>query len=433
MRKMLFLPRLPLLLLLVAGAVFLTSCATYSYNPVPGSNAAQATKHLAVSDSYNRRVLIFDAPFVTGESASIVLGQPDMSSYTFQSANPQKRLEGPAGLSIDAAGNLYVADVNDDRVAQFQPPFTTFMDASLEMGVPGFDSSPDVNTSTCYHDPPSMSLCMPAGAVVDKDGNLWVADLWEGRVVEYQPPFQTAMNASVELGQPDMSHTANCDGVYTIFRNDTGAPMTTTASIFCMPSATAMDPQGDVWVVDAGNDRILEFTPPFSSGMAANLEIGFPVSVGMSSPTPFADAWKCPSNGYLCGPGALAFDAAGNLWVADSGNNRVLQFIPPFSNGMAPSLVIGQPDFVQVGANAPAPNTLNNPASLTLESNGDLVVADRGNSRVVIFAPPFRTGMNASVVIGQPNFKSNTSHACGGGFGTADAATFCGPDGVLAF
>ncbi len=433
MDRMACLPRLCLVLLLTGvAASLLTSCADYNYNATTGANAVTGSSHIAVSDSSNRRVLIFDAPFTTGERASVVLGQPDMSSYTFQGEGP-KTLEGPVGLGMDAAGNLYVADANDDRVAQFQPPFTTNMDASLEVGVPSFNSPPDVNTSTCYQNPPGMSLCLPSGVTVDKQGDLWVADTWEGRVVEYQPPLQSAMNASLALGQPDMKHTANCDGVYTIFRDNTGAPMTTTDSQFCGPDAVTFDGNGDLWVSDGANDRVLEFVPPFSTGMAATVELGFPASVGMNSPTPFADQWKCPSNGYLCGPAGLAFDTQGDLWVADGGNNRVLQFVPPFSNGMAPSLVIGQPDFAQMGAAATAANALKQPVDLTFESNGDLVVADGGNGRVLIFVPPFRNGMKASVVIGQPDFTSHAAYGCDGTQAPPDAGKFCHPYGVLAF
>lgn len=426
------LPRLQCLLLLVAAAALFSSCADYKYNPTTGAHAVTGSSHIAVSDSSNRRVLIFDAPFATGERATIVLGQPDMSSYTFQGEGP-KTLEGPVGLGMDAAGNLYVADANDDRVAKFQSPFTTDMDASLEVGEPNFDSPPDLNTSTCYRNPPSVSLCMPTGVTLDKQGNIWVADLWEGRVVEYQAPLQPAMSASLALGQPDMNHTADCDGVYTAFRDNSGAPMTTSDNQFCHPYAAAFDGEGDLWISDAGNDRVLEFTPPFSSGMAATVELGFPASVGMTSPTPFASGWKCPSNAYLCGPSALAFDANGKLWVADSGNNRVLQFSPPFSSGMSPSLVVGQPDLAHVSDNPVASNTLSNPVGLTLDSNGDLIVADEGNSRVMIFAPPFRSGMSAWVVIGQPTFSSKLPYGCDGTKGVPDSATFCGPRGVVAF
>lgn len=426
------LSRLQSLLLTAAAVALLSACADYKYNPTTGAHAVTGSSHIAVSDSSNRRVLIFDAPFTTGERASVVLGQPDMNSFTFQGEGP-KTLEGPVGLGMDAAGNLYVADANDDRVAQFQPPFTTDMDASLEVGVPSFDSPPDLNTSTCYHNPRSMSLCMPTEVTVDKQGDIWVADLWEGRVVEYRPLLQSAMNASLALGQSDMNHTADCDGVYTVFRDNTGAPMTTSDSQFCHPDAAAFDGKGDLWISDAGNDRVLEFMPPFSSGMAAILELGFPAAVGMASPTPFASGWKCPSNAYLCGPSALAFDANGNLWVADSGNNRVLQFSPPFSSGMSPSLVVGQPNFAHVNDSPVASNTLNNPVGLTLDSNGDLIVADEGNSRVLIFAPPFRSGMSASVAIGQPDLSSKVPHGCDGSKGVPDSATFCGPQGVLAF
>lgn len=426
------LTRLQSLLLVVAVAALLSSCADYKYNAATGVRAVTASSHIAVSDSENGRVLIFDAPFVTGERASVVLGQPDFSSYGWHGEGASA-LQGPIGLSADAAGNLYVADYNNGRVVQFHPPFTSYMSASMVLGVPTFTAPGDANDTNCYHNPPQMSLCMPAGVTLDKQGNIWVADTWEGRVVEYQPPLQSAMNASLVLGQPDMNHTANCDGVYTIYRDNTGAPMAATASQFCAPTATAIDSQGNVWVAD-GNNRILEFVPPFSSGMSATLELGFPPSVGMNSPTPFANQ-PCapPSASSFCGPEALTFDAHGNLWVTDLENNRVLEFVPPFSSGMAASLVIGQPDFSH-GDQLPASDkTFYFPDSVTFDSAGDIIVADELNNRVLIFTAPFSTGMSASAVIGQTDFTSGNPHGCGGFFGTSDSETFCHPQGVLSF
>lgn len=192
-------------------------------------------------------------------------------------------------------------------------------------------------------------------------------------------------------------------------------------------------------MADAGNDRVLEFNPPFVTGMSASLELGFPSQVGMSSPTPFADGWTCPPNAYLCGPAGLAFESQGDLWVSDSGNNRVLEFLPPFTSGMAASLVIGQPDATGRNPQPTAANSLNDPSDLTFDASGDLIVADVLNNRILIFLPPFSNGMSASVVLGQTNMSTGAPHGCGDWTtgspksGDPNASTFCHPEGVLAF
>ena len=89
---------------------------------------------------------------------------------------------------------------------------------------------------------------------------------------------------------------------------------------------------------------------------------------------------------WLSGPNAAAFDSSGNLWVADSSNNRVLEFTPPFTDGEDASVVIGQSSFT---ANSGVTNssTLDHPTGLAFDHSGDLWVVDNENNRVVEYVP----------------------------------------------
>ena len=91
---------------------------------------------------------------------------------------------------------------------------------------------------------------------------------------------------------------------------------------------------------DGGRHRILGFQPPFSNGMNAALVLG------QSNFSGFAPATT--QNG-MNGPSGVASDAARNIFECESGNNRCLQFRPPFSNGMNAIVVIGQIDFTSNG------------------------------------------------------------------------------------
>jgi sugar lactone lactonase YvrE len=439
MREKACLPRLRVLFFLItAAAALLTSCADYNYNAAPGSQAKIGSGHLAVADSENGRVLIFDAPFVTGESASIALGQANFSQTVGWPEGPAV-LEGPFGMALDSSGGLYVADFWGSRVVQFQPPFATDMDAILEVGATSFS---EAGTPTPYFcdQHPSSALCGAASVAMDSDGNLWVADAWNGRVVEFRAPIQQAMSASLVVGQPNLSSIAVCNGQNTFLGSGSGdAPIPANASVLCSPTAVVFDQYGDLWISDSGNGRVLEYSPPFSSSMPAKLELGYPAAVGMNS---LEDACAQNANSAtaskLCGPAKLAFDAQGNLWVADSNYNRVLRFSPPFANGMSASLVIGQQDFTHGGTHGNPPataaaNTLSYPNGVTLDANGDLIVADTGDSRVLIFVPPFTNGMKASAVIGQADMSSWKGQGCEGSSGSPSASTLCHPQGVLAF
>jgi hypothetical protein len=401
---------------------------------IPGA-VTSPNSRLAVADSGNGRVLLFDAPLSTDMNASAVLGMPDFTSSPELPKMPPtaSSLWDPQALAMDASGNLYVTDPGANRVVQFQPPFANGMGASLELGEPSFTAD-----TQCYSGPPAMTLCQPNGVAVDSNGNVWVSDTWDGRVLEYQAPIRQAMSPTLVIGQPDMNHTEDCDGTYIA-----GLPgyytETTNATQLCLPGMIQFDRSGNLWVADARNSRVLEFVPPFSSGMAASLELGYPASVGLNSPTPWAQGYSCPSatpapSSIFCGVGAIAFDAQGDLWVADYG--RVLEFVPPFASGIASSLATGpQRDD---GWIPPTASIMNGISGLALDPSGDLIVSDGEDNRVLTYAPPFAAGMGASVVIGQSNMTSSNPNQCSGPgcvlLNPAPSAnTLSNPGGILRF
>ena len=77
-----------------------------------------------------------------------------------------------------------------------------------------------------------------------------------------------------------------------------------------------------------------------------------------------------------------------------------------FMNGQSASLVIGQNDFTSSSVRS-SPSSLYGPTIAVFDSSGNLWVGDSHHSRVIEFKPPFSTGMDASLVIGQPDFKSS--------------------------
>lgn len=429
-----------------------TAMVSITVNAAAGGNPPCAgptvDTNLAVSDTEYGRVLIFRGPLCTGMDASVELGQASLTSslpgnYEVDSAS---HLFSPMGVTFDSDGDLYAADPMDGRVVQFKPPFANDMDASLELGMPDFTSGWFTYTGNtmalqCGKNPPAMSVCMPQSVKLDGAGNVWVADTMDGRVLEFQPPITQAMNASLAIGHPDLSGTADCNGIYTdeyLIDNGPGPPATANAGEFCDPADLALDGSGNLWVADSGDHRVLEFTPPFSTGMSASLELGFSASVGMNSPS---SSWFSQVDATnFAFPSALAFDAQGDLWVADGGFSRVLEFVPPFTSGMAASLVIGQQDFAWVGTTSqPTVNGLNEPGALAFDAHGDLIVADTDNNRVVIFVPPFSNGMNASVVLGARDMigdlVNEPSGPCSpaGNCWSTNASTMVLPGGIVAF
>jgi hypothetical protein len=378
-----------------AAASLLVACGS---SPVAGTSAGSAVgsnpapslaQHLAVADEEDNRVLIFNAPLVTDENASVVLGQPDFTEQQpNQGGTPaDNTLSAPSGLAIDAAGNLYVADLGNCRVLQFRPPFTTNMNASLILGDPQ-------SNGTCGTGPDAMDAAQ--ALAIDARGDLWVVEA--NRVAEYIPPFSSGMSPSVVVGQTSAGADP-CNGTGAAGVNGSPPP---TAATLCNPVGAVLDSQGDLWVSDTLNARVLEYAPPFYTGMAATLELG------VTGAQPFT-AGGCATgetvSAQLCFPQALAFDSSGNLWVTTAFNG-ISEFAPPFSNGMTAQMVFGQPP--PSDNDPPAADTTMVPYGIFQSGNGNLLVSDTGDNRVLIFAPPFGPGMQATTVIGQPNMTTGT-------------------------
>jgi sugar lactone lactonase YvrE len=144
---------------------------------------------------------------------------------------------------------------------------------------------------------------------------------------------------------------------------------------------------------------LLAFLPhafAFSNGQAASLVLG-----QSSFITSNTVATQTEENL----PNALAFDSSGNMWIADTNNNRVLEYKAPFSTHEAASLVIGQLSFTSSNTATTAAG-LNGVKTLAFDSGGNLWVVDFRQSRVLEYTAPLSTHEAASLVIGQTSFTT---------------------------
>lgn len=271
-----------------------------------------------------------------------------------------------------------MADSYNSRVLGFMAPFNSNMSASVVIGQIDFEST--------VRSIGSSGLNFPEGVTFDNKGNLWVADYWNNRLLEFQPPFHTGMSASVVIGQSDFSSAS-----FNLSRKGLGGPWGIT-----------FDMSGNLWVADSGNSRVIEFQPPFKTSTNASLVIGEPDFAhnycNQATLPPSANG-KCGTRAILNVPWQIAFDPSGNLWVAEGWNSgRVLEFQPPFKNGMEASLLI-EPIYAY---------------GLAFDSAGNLWIGFWGlgpGGGVFEFKPPFSEHMNASLALaGYP--KPATSNDC---------------------
>lgn len=323
-----------------------TSNVLYS----PDGVAFDKSGNLWIADTGFNRLLEFTPPFTSGEEATLVLGQDDFVSTS--PALSATGLDQPYGLAFDGDGNMWVADTNNNRIVEYKTPFTNGETVSLVIGYPSFDKGVYPTTAG--------SLAAPYGLAFDKSGNLWAVDYYNNRILEYVPPFKNQMNASLVIGQSDL--TSNSDG--------------TTANRLNLPSAVAFDEKGNLWVTDSLNNRALEFSYPFSTDQSATLVIG-QENFTTNLPGITDDSMNTPYG--------IIFDKSGNLWVTDGNNARVLEYTPPFSNGMNASLVLGQTNFAEM-ISGTAANLLAEPYDVKVDNSGNLWVADTDNNRVLEFS-----------------------------------------------
>jgi uncharacterized protein (TIGR03437 family) len=350
-------------------------------------------KHLYISDTLNSRVLAWADvnSYQIGDFPALILGQPG-PQYSIPLGIGAKGLNAPMGLAVDPTnGNLYVADVGDNRVVRFLAPFDNpgRIEPDGVYGQPNFTSRTATSTS-------NSSMNQPRGIAFDSAGNLWVADTGNHRVLRFGA-------ASLNNAAPVAADTVI--GQKDFFGGGANAGGTVSASGFDTPVGLALDAQNNLYVADFRNARVLRFPAPVGSAganAAANAVWGQSDFVSKRIP-------QQATGDSIGGPEGIAVDNSDNLFVADVGNNRVLIFPLSASPGATAKAVIGQSDLVTTSANtgtAPfsSPNTLSAPADVKVDGNGNVFVADSGNHRVLVYQAGSKS---ASRVWGQLDFGSN--------------------------
>jgi sugar lactone lactonase YvrE len=183
------------------------------------------------------------------------------------------------------------------------------------------------------------------------------------------------------------------------------------------PAAVVVDPvTRKVFVADSISHRILRYrsADSLANGAAAEAVFGQTDFLSSSSLNP-------PTNASLKSPTGLFFDRNGRLWVADSGNNRVLRFSSASSVGSTAMAdkVLGQPGFnsgtpgMALGIVGPPLTRMNFPIGLWVDGTDHLWVADNGNHRVLRYdnATTHLDGGAADGVLGQTNFLGSSRRA----------------------
>ncbi len=374
--------------------------------------------HLFVSDRLNNRVLVWSTfPTTNGQAADGVIGQPNFTTVASNAGQGDFTIV-PGGLNLPmgialSGTSLFVADSENNRVVRWDT-VTTAPAAGAFLGQPDGATLSNPNYSPAGQQwagltvpllpnpTTAASVLHPRGVNV-AGGTLYVSELDSNRVHLFSA---TTLAASGELGQTSAtSGAANSGGV---------GPGSLSA-----PWGVA-DDGTNVWVADSANHRVLGYPRPTlpSSGALAATVLGQTTFL-----TSGFNQTSTAAGGATLQPHGLAF-SGGDLYVADTNNNRVTVFAPPIVAGETPTVVFGQPNGTLALANSGggvSAQTLSAPQGVFADAT-HVIVADTGNNRVLVYAPG---GGPATLVLGQADFTHGSPAA------TPTATTMSAPTGVF--
>jgi len=252
------------------------------------------------------------------------------------------RLRSPRGVHKDAAGNVYIADRSNHQIR--------YVDAASDniYAVAGVGTDSGYDCNNC--DPLASRLDSPEGVFIDNSGNVYIADT-SNHIVRKVIAGGNIVNVA---GIPENNGSSGDGGLATNAR-------------LRSPEDVALDSNGNIYISDTGNCRIRK------------------VDAATSIITTYAGNGTCGYNGdgaaattrRIRSPGQLAFDSNGNLYVADTGNDRIRRIdkitgiITTVAGGGA-----GGDGGLAVNAQ------LNNPEGIAVNSFGTLYIADSSNNRI---------------------------------------------------
>jgi sugar lactone lactonase YvrE len=328
------------------------------------------------------------------------------------------QLAWPAGLVIDSAGNLYIAENAAHRVRKVSPQGIISTVVGTTNGYSGDGGQAS-----------SAQLSWPVGLALDSGGNLFIADAGNQVVRKVSPngvistvakgfdtPEGVAVDASGQLYITDYStDTDSCDDISYVGRLLKMSPDGTTSTLLggtlepplTQPKGVAVDKSGNVYVADSTAASLLQVSPAGVASTAASFGGAINVAadsagnlyvtdgrgalvrisadgtrtnlVGNGAPGDYWGDGGQATDAGLNAPFGLVLDSSGNLYIADSGNNRVRKVTP---NGVI-STVAGNGTFGFSGDGGPATAAeLAAPTGLALDSNGALYIADKLNNRI---------------------------------------------------
>ena len=328
-----------------------------SVSLAPGGVAVDSSGAIYLGDSVNHRIRkITPAGIISTFAGTGIAGFSGDGGAAISA-----RLNQPGGLAFDTQGNLYIADSQNGSVRRVTPGGVISTVAGT--GSPGLGTG-DGGPAT------SGRMFRVYAVAVDSQGNLYIPDTFNNKV-----------------------RKVNSAGIISTFAGNgnggfSGDGSQATTAQLNEPYAVAADASGNVYIVDAHNNRVRKVAANgVITTVAGNGSLGFGGDGGpaTSAPLPFS------TSGIS---GGLAVDAAGNLYITDSNNNRIRKVT---SGGIISTIAgTGSPGSNGDGG-AALSATMDQPIGLALGPAGSLLFADTFNNRFRKLTPTGGAGTGSSV------------------------------------
>jgi sugar lactone lactonase YvrE len=269
-------------------------------------------------------------------TVSTLAGSVDGSIGSADGTNTSSQFYYPSGLCVDKSTNIYVADYYNQTIRMITPDAThsNWVTTTIggQPGVAAFNNGVGTNNTTFNY---------PAGIAVDAATNLYVAD-YENQVVRKMTKIGTNWSVTTYASGFGNPSGIAVDSSTNVYMTDVGSNIvfvispagavtafaTNDSAIFDFPQGVTVDSLGDVFIGNTGANTILEITPgaKITTTIAGNVNL-------------FGGADGQGSAALFEGPTGVALDSAGNVYIADYGNNTVRKGVP--ATAQVAELVLG--------------------------------------------------------------------------------------------
>lgn len=343
------------------------------------TGAAPATCQVGVSFTPTRPGLRSAALQFTDSisNATILQGLQGTATGSFAALTPgiintyASSLSAPAAVALDASGNIYILEAG-----------TTVGTADLLMVPAGGGTSQVIIKQ-------GAGLVTPTALAIDSIGNLFIADSAQGTVSRYGADgtvntlYITGLDTptSLVVDSFDNLFITEAGATHSVIESYASGLRRTIASSFVSPSGIAMDSSGNLYVSDTGGHYV------YAIGAT-----GTPESIVGNGTSTDTNTGQAGGTG-LVAPTSVAVDAAGDLYIADSGANLIYTlYASTTSSGGGISAVVGTGVPGDTGDGL-AGNLaeINTPTSIALDGSNNLFLIDQGNSALRGLSYPIPT------------------------------------------